>query len=402
MNKLQIEHLKTGEIIPYEKNPRYNDQAVNTVAASIREFGFKVPIIIDQDDVIVCGHTRLKAAKKLKLQTVPCIRADDLSEDQIKAFRLADNKAAELAEWDLDLLQGELAGIADMDMSLFGFEIDTEPTEVLEDDFEPELPDDPVTKSGDIWILGRHRLMCGDSTNEQAVLTLMNGQLVDLYLTDPPYNVSLGHDGSADEARKRHRRTDGLVIKNDEMPDDKFIEFLTNAFKSADSVMKEGAVFYIWHADQQGLNFRKAVDLAGWRVRQCLVWKKHAMTLGRQDYQWIHEPCLYGWKAGAVHLWASDRKQTTILEFDRPTKSAEHPTMKPVKLFDYQIRNNTKGQDIVYDGFAGSGTTIVACEQNGRAAYCMEDDPRYCDVIVKRWEALTGMTAVLLGDDHHS
>ena len=389
MADLRIENIRVADLIPYEKNPRKNDSAVDAAAASIREFGFKVPIIVDGENVIVCGHTRLKVAKKLKLASVPCIRADDLTEEQIKAFRLADNKTAELAEWDLDLLQGELTGIADLDMSSFGFDIDPEPAEVLEDDFEPELPDEPVTKPGDIWVLGRHRLMCGDSTSEQAVSALMNGQLADMYLTDPPYNVD--YSGKTKEA---------LKIKNDNMSDEVYREFLQKAFAQADGIMKPGAVFYIWHADSEGYNVRDACREVGFEIRQCLIWRKNSMVMGRQDYHWIHEPCLYGWKAGAAHLWASDRKQTTILEFDRPTKSKEHPTMKPVKLFDYQIRNNTKGQDIVYDGFTGSGTTLIACEQNGRVAYCMEDDPRYCDVIVKRWETLTGKTAVL-GADYH-
>jgi site-specific DNA-methyltransferase (adenine-specific) len=224
--------------------------------------------------------------------------------------------------------------------------------------------------------------MCGDSTDEQDVLKLMNGQLADMYLTDPPYNVD--YEGTAGK------------IENDNMTDALYQEFLLNAFNCAKDVLKNGAVFYIWHADSQGFNVRTACENANLQVRQCLIWRKNSMVMGRQDYQWQHEPCLYGWKEGAAHLWASDRKQTTILEFDRPTKSKEHPTMKPVKLFDYQIQNNTKGQDIVYDGFAGSGTTIVACEQNGRIAYCMEYDPKYVDVIVKRWEALTGETAVLL------
>jgi site-specific DNA-methyltransferase (adenine-specific) len=206
-----------------------------------------------------------------------------------------------------------------------------------------------------------------------------------MYLTDPPYNVD--YTGGTKDA---------LKIENDNMGDDAYREFLVKAFTCAREAMKAGAVFYIWHADSQGFNVRTACENAQMQVRQCLIWKKNALVMGRQDYQWRHEPCLYGWKEGAAHLWASDRKQTTILEFDRPTKSKEHPTIKPVKLFDYQIQNNTKGQDIVYDGFAGSGTTIVACEQNGRVACCMEYDPKYVDVIVKRWEALTGETAVLL------
>ena len=227
--------------------------------------------------------------------------------------------------------------------------------------------------------------MCGNSTLIDDVEKLMQGNLADMLITDPPYNVD--YTG---------KTKDALKIQNDSMEDSQFRQFLTDAFTAADSVMKPGAVFYIWHADSEGYNFRGACKDTGWQVRECLIWMKNSMVLGRQDYQWKHEPCLYGWKEGASHLWASDRKQTTILEFDKPTASKLHPTMKPIALFDYQIKNNTKGGDIVLDLFGGSGTTIMACEQNGRIAYSMELDPRYCDVIVKRWEDFTGKKAELL------
>lgn len=213
------------------------------------------------------------------------------------------------------------------------------------------------------------------------------GVQADLLLTDPPYGVD--YVG---------KTKDALKIENDAKTDDEFIEFLHKAFEAADAVMKPGAVFYIWHADSKAYVFRMACQMCGWEVRQVLIWVKNSMVLGRQDYQWKHEPCLYGWKGGAGHLWASDRKQTTVLEFDKPTRNGEHPTMKPVALFDYQIKNNTKGGDIVLDLFAGSGTTVAACEQDGRTAYCMEYDPKYCDVIIKRWENLTGEKAVLVDD----
>ena len=259
---------------------------------------------------------------------------------------------------------------------------------------------EPTAKLGDVWQLGRHRLMCGDSTSPEDVAQLMDGAKADLYLTDPPYNVALGMGGSVDEARKRHRLTDGLVIMNDRMSNDDFRAFLTLAFSAAKGILKSGAAFYIWHADTEGYNFRGAATDAGLRQRQTLIWVKNAMTLGRQDYQWRHEPCLYGWAEGAGHSWYSDRKQTTVLNFDRPTRSEAHPTMKPVALFAYQMENSTKGGDIVYDGFCGSGTTIIAAEQTGRIGYGMELDPRYCDVIVKRWEALTGKKAELLNEGH--
>lgn len=385
---MQIIDKNIDELMPYEKNPRKNDAAVDKVAASIQEFGFKVPIVVDKDNVIAAGHTRLKAAKKLGLETVPCIIADDLTEEQINAFRLADNKTAELAGWDFDLLAEELQGIEEIDMEQFGFDdsaVAEEEIEVQEDDFEFNPPEEPKAKYGDIYQLGRHRLMCGDATKIKDVEKLMNGLKTDLLITDPPYNVD--YEG---------KTKDLLKIQNDKMEDTKFRTFLHDAFETADTVMKSGAVFYIWHADREGYNFRGACQDVGWKVRQCLIWNKNSMVMGRQDYHWKHEPCLYGWKDGAGHLWASDRKQTTILNFDRPNRNAEHPTMKPIALFDYQIKNNTKGGDIVLDLFAGSGTTIMACEQNGRNGYCMELDPRYIDVIIKRWEDFTGEKAELI------
>ena len=384
---MEIKKVNLQDITPYENNPRKNDDAVAAVVASIKEFGFKVPIVIDSNGVIVAGHTRYKAAKKLDLKEIPCIVADDLTEDQIKAFRLADNKVGEIADWNFELLDEELRGITDINMSDFGFNIDALGTdvEVVEDEFNGELPENPKSKLGDIYKLGRHRLMCGDSTDINCVETLMNGNKADIFITDPPYNVD--YTG---------KTKDNLKIQNDKMDDSSSRDFLKNAFYCADVVMKQGAVFYIWHADSEGYNFRGACRDVGWTVRQCLIWNKNSMVMGRQDYHWKHEPCLYGWKEGAGHLWASDRKQTTILEFDRPTSNCLHPTMKPISLFDYQIKNNTKGDDIVLDLFGGSGTTIMACEQNGRCGYVMEYDPKYVDVIIKRWEDFTGLTAELI------
>ena len=384
---MDIINIALKDLKPYENNPRKNDDAVKYVAESIKEFGFKVPIVIDKNNVIVAGHTRYKAAKKLKMSEVPCIIADDLTEEQIKAFRLADNKVAEKAEWDFDLLNTELDDIIDLDMELFGFEeaLQDDDEEAVEDEFEVELPAEPKSKIGDIYQLGDNRLMCGDSTVLEDVEKLMGGEQADMLLTDPPYNVN--YEG---------KTKDKLKIKNDQMGNDNFRQFLTDAFSNADMVMKPGAVFYIWHADSEGYNFRGACFDAGWTVRQCLIWNKNSMVMGRQDYQWKHEPCLYGWKEGAGHLWASDRKQTTVINFDKPTRNDMHPTMKPIPLFDYQIKNNTKGGDVVLDLFGGSGTTIMACEQNGRRGYSMEYDPRYVDVIVDRWEKFTGAKAVLL------
>lgn len=381
---------KVEEIIPYVNNPRKNDKAVEAVASSIKNFGFKVPIVIDSLNEIINGHTRLKAAKKLGLKEVPCIIAKDLTEEQIKAFRLADNKVAEIAEWDFELLEAEI-GLLNMDMEQFGFDMDDfdfeDGDKVQEDDYEIEVPEEPKSKLGDIYQLGRHRVMCGDSTNKNHIKKLVGEQMVDMYLTDPPYNVA--YEG---------KTADALTIQNDKMGNDDFRNFLVDAFEAANEVLKQGAVFYIWHADSEGYNFRGACFDIGWKVRQCLIWNKNSMVMGRQDYHWKHEPCLYGWKDGAGHLWASDRKQTTILNFDRPQRNAEHPTMKPIALFDYQITNNTKGGDIVLDSFGGSGTTLMACEQNGRNAMLMELDPKYVDVIINRWESFTGASAVKIND----
>lgn len=392
MDKLKIVYKKLSDLTPYENNPRLNDGAIDAVAKSIEEFGFKVSIVIDKDGVIVAGHTRLKAAKQLQIDEVPCIIADDLSEEELKAFRLADNKVSELAGWDWDKLQDELEQLQEMDIDMgeFGFEfnLQKEETEVIEDDFDCELEEETSTNQGDIFQLGRHRLMCGDSTKLEDVQKLVGtGIQVDLLVTDPPYNVN--YEGGT---------KDKLKIENDNLEDTQFREFLKNAFYAADSVMKNGASFYIWHADSEGYNFRGACKDIGWPVRQCLIWNKNSLVMGKQDYQWKHEPCLYGWKDGASHLWTSDRKQTTVINMDRPIRSELHPTMKPVALFDYLIKNNTKSGDIVLDIFGGSGTTIMACEQNGRRGFLMELDPKYCDVIVKRWEEFTGEKAVKINE----
>lgn len=318
------------------------------------------------------------------METVPCVCVDDLTPEQVNALRLVDNKSNE-SDWDMDLLSDELA---ELDLSAFDFDwgLPEEEPEVTEDEAPAvDEENEPISQRGDIWRLGRHRLMCGDSTKTEDIQKLAGGAKIDMLLTDPPYGVD--YVG---------KTKDALKIENDAKSDDEFILFLQNAFAAADSVMKPGAVFYIWHADSKAYVFRMACQMVGWEVRQVLIWVKNSMVLGRQDYQWKHEPCLYGWKDGAGHLWAADRKQTTVLEFDKPNANREHPTMKPVALFDYQIKNNTKGGDIVLDMFGGSGTTVIACEQNGRTAYVMEYDPKYVDVIVKRWEKLTGEKAVRL------
>lgn len=389
---MKIINLNVKDLIPYANNPRKNDKAVKAVANSIKEFGFKVPIIIDKSNVIVAGHTRLKAALALGLTEVPCIIADDLTEDQIKAFRLADNKVGEIAEWDLDALQIELQEI-EMDMSQFEFDI-TLDKDVKDDEFEVELPEVPVSQRGDVYLLGNHRVMCGDATNTDDMKKLCGTTLVDLTLTDPPYNVNIGLKGEAYEKREDSNRFKNRKLLNDNLSDAEFLQFLTDAFQNMHDYSKQGAAIYVFHADSEGYNFRRGFKDAGYDLKQTLIWVKNALVLGRQDYQWIHEPILYGWKSGASHAWYGDRKQTTVLKYDRPLKSAEHPTMKPIELCGYLIKNSSKEGDIVLDPFGGSGSTLIASEQLGRTCYVMELDPKYVDVIIERYEKYTGQKAV--------
>jgi site-specific DNA-methyltransferase (adenine-specific) len=396
--QMKIEQIQTEKLIPYARNSKLHSEAqVGQIAASIREFGFNNPVLIDKDNGIIAGHGRVLGAQKLGLESVPCLRLAHLTDIQKRAYIIADNRLSETGGgWDAELLALEiedlrledfdidLTGFSDDELeAMFGDEQETQPG-LTDEDEVPEVPAEPVTKLGDVWILGNHRVMCGDSTSIDEISRLTNGALVDMWLTDPPYNVA--YEG---------KTKDALKIKNDSMDDGQFRQFLRDSYTAADSSMKSGAVFYIWHADSEGYNFRGAAHDAGWTVRQCLIWKKQTMVMGRQDYHWKHEPCLYGWKDGSGHLWASDRKQTTILEFDRPFRNGEHPTMKPVALFEYQLLNNTKGGDIVLDSFGGSGTTLIAAEKNGRVARLMELDTKYCDVIVKRWQDYTGQQAIL-------
>ena len=390
----KVERTSIKSITPYARNSRtHSDEQVAQIAASIKEWGFTTPILIDTDGEIIAGHGRLLAAQRLGLEEVPTMTAKGWSEAQKRAYVIADNKLALNAGWNDEMLKIELDGLKelDFDLDLVGFS-DEELAKLLQEpekegltdeDDVPEAPEKPITVEGDIWVLGNHRLMCGDSTSIEALEKLCEGQPVDMWLTDPPYNVA--YEG---------KTKDALTIENDAMGNDDFRQFLSDSYSAADAVMKSGAVFYIWHADSEGYNFRGAAFDIGWQVRQCLIWKKQTMVMGRQDYHWKHEPCLYGWKEGSAHLWATDRKQTTILEFDRPSRNKEHPTMKPVELFAYQMQNNTKGDDLILDSFAGSGTTAIACEKFNRRARLMELDPKYCDVIIKRWQDFTGKEAV--------
>lgn len=393
---MEIKQMDIGSVVPYENNPRNNKDAVEATANSIKEFGWQQPIVVDKNNVIIVGHTRKLAADKLGLKTVPVVVADNLTDEQVKAYRLADNKTGELADWNLEMLTDELSGIGDLDMSDFGFDLSEDEDEAIDDDYEVEVPEEPKSKLGQIYQLGRHRLMCGDSTDVEAVKTLMGGQLADLLITDPPYNVDYSSkDYGGDKASKT--RTNNQ-IENDKMSDDDFINFITNAFKSAYENVKKGASFYCWYSDAAAVQFNLGIKNAGFSVKENLIWIKNNAVLGRQDYQHKHEPCLYGWVENATHSWYSDRKQTTILNFDKPLSSQLHPTMKPIPLFDYQIKNSSKSGDNVLDLFGGSGTTMIACEQNDRDAYLMELDPKYADVIIDRWEEFTGKKAELISE----
>lgn len=382
---MEIREFGIDEIKPYEKNPRKNEDSVKFVANSIKEFGFNVPIVIDADNVIVAGHTRWKAAKQLGLEKVPCIKKDDLSPAQIKAFRLADNKVGEFSQWDMDLLGDELKDLGDVfDMGDFGFfdPMDDDAPTGDDDDFDPDKAaediENPVSQPGDLWLLGRHRLICGDSCDEATIKRLCGDEAIDLYLTDPPYNVA-------------YKGGTGLTIENDNMDSASFLAFLTDAYAAADSVLKPGCAFYIWHASCEVGNFYQAMmNIPGWMPKQYLLWVKDSFTLGRQDYQWKHEPCWYGWKDGAAHYFVDDRKQSTVLEFDKPKRNGEHPTMKPVELFEKLVENSSRPGENVLDSFGGSGTTMVACEKLGRKAFLCELDPKYADVIVKRYINLHG------------
>ena len=390
----KYENVLIDKLKPYEKNARtHNEEQIDKISKSIKEFGFINPVLIDSDYGIIAGHGRILGAKKIGMTEVPCLFIEDLTEEQKRAYIIADNKLSEDAGWDMEILKEELTILNDMDfdIELTGFtlndiDIDFEEDEVLEDDYEVEVPEEPKSKLGNIYQLGNHRLMCGDSTSIDDVKKLMNDIKADLFITDPPYNVN--YEGGTQ---------DKLKILNDNMDNNSFRQFLKDAFYSATEVMKAGAVFYIWHSDSEGYNFRGACYDNDLQVKQCLIWYKNSLVMGRQDYQWKHEPCLYGWKKG-THNWYADRKQTTVLEFDKPTKNDLHPTMKPVDLIGYQVKNSSKENDIVLDLFGGSGSTLIACEQLNRNCYMMELDPKYIDVIIDRWEQFTGEKALLLNE----
>lgn len=384
--ELKIEYLPIKALKPYEKNTRkHQKKDVDNIARSIEKFGMNDPIGIWKDNIIVEGHGRLLACKQLGMTEVPCVRLDHLTDEQRREYAIAHNATAELSEWDLDILPDELAelNLSDFD---FDFGIDgKEENEIVEDE-APEVDEenDPISKPGDIWQLGRHRLMCGDSTDKATVEMLMDGKKANLVVTDPPYNVN--YEGTAGK------------IKNDNMDNDSFYRFLFDSFTNMEYAMADDASIYVFHSDTEGLNFRKAFADAGFYLSGCCIWKKPSLVLGRSPYQWQHEPCLFGWKKSGKHKWYAGRKETTIWEFDKPKKNSDHPTMKPIALISYPIKNSSMSNCIVLDPFGGSGSTLIACEQLDRICYTMELDPKYCDVIIKRWETLTGEKAKLINE----
>lgn len=391
--KDKYKYKSITELTPYKTNARtHSAEQIEKIGESIKEFGFINPVLIDGDGEIIAGHGRVAAAELIGMDKVPTLLVDHLTEAQKRAYIIADNRLAEDASWDEDILKIELTELAEMDFNIeltgFGFDfIDDEEAEVAEDDFDEEPPEEPKAKLGEIYRLGEHRLMCGDSTKTEDVERLMGGCKADLFLTDPPYNI--GYEG---------KTKDALTIENDSMSREDFLQFLSDAFALASDHLVDGGVFYIWHPESESMSFLQACERVGWQIRQVLIWNKNNFTLGRQDYQWKHEPCIYGWKDGAAHYWGSDRSQTTVLDFDRPSRSAEHPTMKPVELIAYQVKNSSESGDTVLDLFGGSGSTLIACEQLGRRCYMMELDPKYVDVIISRWETFTGGKAELIED----
>lgn len=417
---MQIELINIDEIIPYENNAKLHPkEQIEQIKKSILEFGNNDPIAIDKNNVIVEGHGRLLALKELGYEEIEVIKLGHLTEEQRKAYTLIHNKLTMNTDFDIEILESELAAINIIDMNDFDFDLDIEIEEsTIEDDYDVEEKleeiEEPKSKYGDIYKLGKHRLMCGDSTSFEDVKKLMNEDKADLLLTDPPYNVNISN-------------SDGMTIENDNMSDENFKQFLNAAFKNASASLKKGGAFYIWHGDSETVNFRNSCEDNELSVRQCLIWVKNGFNFGRQDYKWKHEPCLYGWKEGSSHYFIdeynnptviedeinidllkkdelkklveellSDRVPTTIIHEDKPLKNDKHPTMKPINLLSLQIKNSSKKEEIVLDLFGGSGSTLISCEQLNRKCYMMEYDPKYVDVIIDRWETLTGQKAVLI------
>ena len=383
----EMKMVSTSKLIPYVNNARtHSQEQVNKLRGSLREFGFINPVIIDSDFNVIAGHGRLMAAKEEGIEEVPCVLVDYLTETQKKAYILADNRYAQDAGWDEELLRLEIESLEgmDFDVSLTGFDdqeiadlfADGESTGAEDDDFDlsDALEKAAFVERGDVWQVGRHRLMCGDATSPEDVATLMDGKKANLIITDPPYNVAF-------------ESSDGLSIKNDKMENEKFYEFLLAAFKNMAEHLEKGGSAYVFHADTEGLNFRKAFIDAGFHLSGCCIWVKNSLVLGRSDYQWQHEPVLYGFLQNGKHYWSKNagRSQTTIWNFDKPKKNKNHPTSKPLDLLAYPIGNSSQENAIVIDTFGGSGSTLMTCEQTNRICHTMELDEKYASVILRRY-----------------
>ena len=422
---MNIQNIPVDKIIPYKQNPRKNDDAVNIVKKSLKEFGFQQPLVLDANYEIVVGHTRYNAALKLGMNEIPCILAEHLSNEQIKAYRIMDNKSAEYSKWNTDLLTKEIIELleSDYDISLTGFtqnelkdmdinvDLDDLASQGLSDEDDvPEISGEYVNKVGDVWMMGEHRLMCGDSTDKATVTKLMNGQRADMVFTDPPYNVAVEQSAG--------------TIMNDDMDTEDFKDFLAETYKRYYENMKLGAVIYVAHSEAERASFTKEFVDAGFKLAQNLIWNKQHAVISRQDYNWKHEPILYGWKEGAGHSYCEDFTQTTVIEnkpdynrmeknelievikkmtenftatvidFDKPNKSELHPTMKPVGLVQRLIQNSSKQDWLVLDLFGGAGSTLIASVKAKRKCYMMELDPRFADVIIERWQKYTGKEAI--------
>lgn len=390
MNTKRFEEVSIEKLVPYARNARtHSKEQIAQLRASLREFGFVSPAVIDADYNILVGHGRVQAAREEGYQTVPCVFAEDLTEAQKRAYILADNQLALNAGWDEEMLSVELADLQEnaFDLSVLGFaENDLEKllygeseSDAKDDDFDlsSALEQAAFVETGDVWIVGKHRLVCGDATSKEDVAKLMDGKKANMLLTDPPYGVSF-------------KSSSGLTIKNDSMKNEEFYNFLKASFDAVVEHMEKGGVGYVFHADTEGLNFRKAFVDAGFHLAGCCIWVKDSLVLGRSDYQWQHEPVLYGFLQNGSHPWFSDRKQTTIWNFKKPKRNENHPTSKPLDLLGYPIGNSTQENAIVVDTFGGSGSTMMACEQLNRVCYMMELDPKYASVILRRYVEDTG------------
>lgn len=380
----EMQLVPLSKLVPYVNNARtHSPEQINKLRSSLREFGFINPVIIDRNYGVIAGHGRILAAKEEGISEVPCVFADHLTEAQKKAYIIADNRMAMDAGWDEELLRVEIEALQAeaFDLSLTGFD-DKEIADLFADDTESEAKDDDFdltaalekasfAEKGDIWTVGRHRLMCGDATNPDDVSILMGEARANLILTDPPYGVSF-------------KSSSGLTIQNDSMKDEEFYNFLLSSFKCMADHLEKGGSAYVFHADTEGLNFRRAFIDAGFHLAGCCIWVKDSLVLGRSDYQWQHEPVLYGFMQNGKHKWFSDRKQTTIWNFDKPKRNANHPTSKPLDLLGYPIGNSTQENAVVIDTFGGSGSTMMACEQMNRICYMMELDEKYASVILRR------------------